>query len=172
MKMKKGFVWLPVLLGVLAVLAVSGGAYWYGHQKPSAGAQEQLSQPTTSTVLNNPKDSSQYSQANLVKSAQDAYVIGNAKQLANGLADYYKTNSKYPQTLDAVIGMFGSIDTKGIAYVAAPDLKHYVLAITLSQSKDWHKTYTPAFTFADATSGEVYGVNCSDQNIYCLIDTK
>lgn len=29
----KGFVWLPVLLVILSVLAVSGGVYWYVHQK-------------------------------------------------------------------------------------------------------------------------------------------
>ena len=32
---QSGFVWFPVLLGVLAILAVSGGAYWYQQQKPS-----------------------------------------------------------------------------------------------------------------------------------------
>lgn len=40
MKNQKGFVWLPVLLGVLAVLAVSGGAYWYGHQTPAPLSQD------------------------------------------------------------------------------------------------------------------------------------
>jgi len=29
----KGFVWLPVLLGIFAVLAASGGTYWYMQQK-------------------------------------------------------------------------------------------------------------------------------------------
>ena len=44
-----GFVWLPVLLGVLAVLAASGGAYWYGQQKAPSVVQEESSQPATTT---------------------------------------------------------------------------------------------------------------------------
>jgi len=33
---RSGFVWLPVLLGVLAILVISGGAYWYTQQKQAA----------------------------------------------------------------------------------------------------------------------------------------
>lgn len=45
----KGFVWLPILLGILAVLVVSGGVYWYlqTHQQP--GTPSLVGQITTST---------------------------------------------------------------------------------------------------------------------------
>ena len=43
MKRSRGFVWLPILLVILGVLAVSGGAYWYGQQTTTPPAQEQSS---------------------------------------------------------------------------------------------------------------------------------
>ncbi|MDO8518507.1 MAG: hypothetical protein Q7S26_04440 [bacterium] len=49
MSNQKGFVWLPVLLGVLVVLAL-GGAYVYETQKP-APPTEPIYTPTTSTKI-------------------------------------------------------------------------------------------------------------------------
>lgn len=57
MNTNKGFVWLPVLLAILGVLAVSGSVYWYGQQKIALPtiAQEQPSQSATTTATNQSK---------------------------------------------------------------------------------------------------------------------
>ncbi len=61
MKPPQGFVWLPVLLGVLAVLVVSGGAYFLTHKSNSSGpgsaSELYYDQPwaaTSSTLVANP----------------------------------------------------------------------------------------------------------------------
>ena len=49
MNNSKGFVWLPTLLGVFAVLALSGGAWWYVQQEAPSAVQGQPSQSATTT---------------------------------------------------------------------------------------------------------------------------
>ncbi|MDO8518512.1 MAG: hypothetical protein Q7S26_04465, partial [bacterium] len=55
MSTSRGFVWLPVLLAILGVLAVSGGAYWYEHiQSASKSSSPAVSQKALPRFIKSP----------------------------------------------------------------------------------------------------------------------
>ncbi len=86
MKAPQGFVWLPILLVILAALAVFGGAYWYVHT--------QVKSSFTETVYQCDK-----------KVCPDGSTVGGTIQFGNDECDYVCPAATSSTTGVSVLGM-------------------------------------------------------------------
>ncbi len=99
MKSSSGFVWLPVLLAVLAVLAVSGGAWWYVQQREFPAVQETLA----------PIDSLTFTYDGITFQLQQSAEMGYAYRAKDAVYNFMNTSVAGPLDLR---GTLGGVDTQ------------------------------------------------------------
>ena len=155
MKIKSGFAFLGVIVVIVGLLIIGGGTL--------------------------------YSYQTYQNKRSDVNNILHIRETGSGLNQYFNLHKQYPLELSSIVNNEGAIDIgnggivlvgknamkqaeffNDLKYKTSDDFQHFILWVSLVNTKDFYDKVTPPLEKID---GVIYGVNCSNHNIYCLNET-